>query len=148
MAYLYAALGFSMFTGIFAMFQMSNALLKQQILSGAPDNKYSQTIHQTNDRKFLKVLENANSTWGSGDSLCQRIKNEISNMGGDLLALNQYIPTNTNNSNSSRFSGTCFLAKGNHRILITPNNSENKISLFSCVLEQKIICDFEKRKEI
>ena len=148
MAYLYAALGVSMLTGVFAMFQMSNALLQQQILSKAPDNKYSQTIHQTNDKKFLKVLENANSTWGSGDSLCLSIKNEISNLGGDLLVLNQYIKTNTNNSNSSRFAGACFLAKGNHRVLITPNNSENNITLFSCVLDKTIICDFEENKEI
>ena len=144
MAFLYAGLGISMFTGIFAMFQMSNALLQQQILSKPPDNNYSQTIYQTNDKKFLKVLENANSEWGAGDMLCQSIKDEIANMAGDIMPLKEYINADSNNSDSIRFLGTCFLAKGKHRILITPNYSEDRINLFSCLLDEKDFCDFEE----
>ena len=91
MVFLYVGLGISMFTGIFAMFQMSNALLQQQILSRPPDNNYSQTIYQTNEKKFLKLLENASSAWGTGEILCKSIKDEISNIGGDMLPLEEYI---------------------------------------------------------
>ncbi len=143
MVFLYVGLGISMFTGIFAMFQMSNALLQQQILSRPPDNNYSQTIYQTNEKKFLKLLENASSAWGTGEILCESIKDEISNIAGDMLPLEKYIEAESNSSDNPRFSGTCFLAKGNHRILITPNNTEDRINLFSCLLDKKKLCDFE-----
>ena len=144
MAYLYAALGLSMFTGILAMFQMSNALLQQQILSKSPDDSYSQTVLQTNDKRFLQVLENSNSTWGTGDTLCESVKEEIATSGEEFNSINDYYEINSNNSSSNRFAGTCYLGKDKHRVLITPNNEEDSINLFSCVLNKKIVCDFEE----
>ena len=144
MAYLYAALGLSMFTGILAMFQMSNALLKQQILSKSPDDSYSQTVLQTNDKRFLQVLENSNSTWGTGDTLCESVKQEIATLGEEFNSITDYYEINANNSSSNRFQGTCYLGKDNHRVLITPNNEEDSINLFSCILNKKIVCDFEE----
>ena len=144
MAYLYAALGLSMFTGILAMFQMSNALLQQQILSKSPDDSYSQTVLQTNDKKFLQVLENSNSTWGTSDTLCERLKQEIATLGEEFNSITDYYKINANNSSSNRFQGTCYLGKDYHRVLITPNNKEDSINLFSCVLNKNSVCDFEE----
>ena len=85
MVYLYAALGITMLTGVITMFEISSALINQQVLNSAPIDTYVQTIYQTNDRNFLRVLTHADSSWGSGDTLCTNLKLKATELEEDLF---------------------------------------------------------------
>jgi len=145
MVYLYAALGITMLTGVITMFEISSALINQQVLNSAPIDTYVQTIYQTNDRNFLRVLTHADSSWGSGDTLCTNLKLKATELEEDLLSVTEYSKGAPNSSSNLRLMGSCILSKDDHRILITPITESNATSsLFSCIIKDDIICDFEE----
>ncbi len=134
-----------MLTGVVTMFEISSALINQQFLNNPPIDNYVQTIYQTNDIKFLRVLTHADSSWGAGDTLCNNLKLKASELEEDLLTLTEYTKGVSSNSSNLKLLGSCILTKDDHRVLITPvTESNNYSSLFSCIIKDNIICDFEE----
>tara|TARA_B100001989_G_C24542757_1_gene468641 strand:+ start:333 stop:779 length:447 start_codon:yes stop_codon:yes gene_type:complete len=148
MTYLYAILGLLMMSGIVAIFNMSLKITSQPIESVIPANKYQENKFNLKDKIFLELLLKANESWGTGDSFCNKIIEEINNPNNNFNDIRNYNISDPSPSIHNKVVGSCTFSQGNHRVLIKPKNLDNSEHyFFSCFLVSKEkYCNLEKDK--
>tara|TARA_B100000886_G_C20426200_1_gene494149 strand:+ start:4978 stop:5412 length:435 start_codon:yes stop_codon:yes gene_type:complete len=143
MIFIYATLGIAMFTALGMIHETSIAILTQDIKYDKLNNDYIKSAYKGIDKDFVKLLKNADLSWGEGDILCEKVINEVK-QDNSFQNLNNYIKGTNTISTSNLFTGSCVLQNTIHRIIISKIDSDySKYSIFSCLLKKKIYCDFE-----
>lgn len=142
MIYLYAGMGVAMLTAIMAMFEMANGLTGQQMFSRPPKDVYLQSVHQTYDQSFLRLIESMDTSWN-----CPMIRQEIESnpLFSNIKSYRDGLPSE---STHQLLMGSCVFSNGNHRVLISPlpQGSTKSHRLFSCLLVDEVMCSFEKAR--
>lgn len=142
MIYLYAGMGVAMLTAIMAMFEMANGLTGQQMFARPPKDAYLQSIHQTYDKSFLRLIESMDTS-----TTCSTMRSELENnpVFSDIQPYRAGLPSE---STHQFLSGSCVFSNGNHRVLISPlpQRSTKSHGLFSCLLMDEVLCSFEKSR--
>lgn len=146
MTYLYAGLGIAMFTAIVAMFEMAGSLTDQQMFSKPANDPYFDPLAswQYHDKRFLKMVNAMDGSWGSGVALCQKIVEQMS-IGNPYEDLKDYRAGVAVASPHPRLRGACDFNKGEHRVLIVsaPAGSIKSHLMYSCLLRGGAQCPFE-----
>ncbi len=143
MIFIYATLGIAMFTALGMIHETSIAILTQDIRYDKLNNDYIKSEYKGIDKDFVKLLKNADSSWGEGDILCENVINEVK-QNNRFQNLKNYIKGTNTISSSNLFTGSCVLQNNIHRIIISKIDSDySNYSIFSCLLKTKIYCDFE-----
>jgi len=145
MTYLYAGLGIAMLTAVMAMFQIAMGLTQQQIVSKPPQDTYLKSVWQSNDQQFLRLIKTMDSGWGTGSTLCDKIRQTIATT-SMYSSLSDYGPGLVSSSSHPRLMGACALANGGHRVLIAPAPAgATGYRLYSCLVKAgDVECGFEK----
>ena len=145
MTYLYAGLGIAMLTAVMAMFQIAMGLTQQQIVSKPPQDTYLKSVWQSNDQQFLRLIKTMDSGWGTGATLCDKIRQTIATT-STYSSLSDYGSGLVSSSSHPRLTGACALANGSHRILIAPPPAGAMgYRLYSCLITGgDVECGFEK----
>lgn len=154
MTYLYAGLGLAMLTAIMAMFEMASGLTNQQMMTSPADDGYSLSVWKNDDQRFLKLLDSADATWGSGSPLCAKILDQIK-PGQPYGDLSGYTPGQTGDSAHPSLAGACVFQKNEHRIVINRSDSVSSAStgstlyrFYACNPQPQfgVVCSFELRR--
>lgn len=142
MTYLYAGMGIAMLTAIMAMFEMANGLTGQQIFSRPGEDPYLQSVYQTFDKRFLKLVDSRAQPW-----TCQEIRQELDGNPSfsDISSYQDGLPTE---SIHPLFIGSCVFNKGSHRVLVSvpTEGLRTATRVFSCLLVDDVICPFERAR--
>ena len=175
MVYLYASLGVLMLTGIMAMFEMAMSFNAQQMQFRPPTDSYSGSTYQQADRDLLRLLvkkdllltlSNEGAPW-SGTALCDQLRCRFNPLAGEdckganaydekmfgSSPLKTYAKSVDTRSDSAELSGACAMASGQHRVLVVPNASHDRLGRvgepyrsYSCVIgEHETECPFETK---
>lgn len=135
-------MGIAMLTAIMAMFEMANGLTGQQIFSRPAEDPYLQSVYQTFDKSFLKLLGSRSQPW-----TCEEIRQELEENPSfsDISSYQDGLPTE---SIHPLLIGSCVFSKGSHRILVSVPTGGLRTThgVFSCLLEDDVICPFEKAR--
>jgi len=143
MIFIYASLGIAMFTALGMIHQTSISLLTQGAKYDVSNNDYIKSPYKGIDKDFIEVLKTANNSWGEGNILCEKIINEVKN-DSRFKNLKEYTNGIESKSSDSQFAGSCVLQDNTHRVIFTKSDSDfSHYSIFSCLLNNKIYCDFE-----
>ena len=134
-----------MLTAVMAMFQIGMGLTQQQIVSRPPQDTYLKSVWQSNDQQFLRLVKTMDSGWGTGSTLCDKIRQTIAAI-STYSSLSDYGPGLVSSSSHPRFMGACALANGSHRVLIAPAPAgATGYRLYSCLVKAgDVECGFEK----
>ena len=136
-----------MVASIAVLFEFASGLTGQQLVSKPPDDHYWESVYQTRDKRFLKLVQSMDVTWGSGSQLCMKIRTELDENTDyqDLKIYQSEIPVVTVHP---RLIGACDLNSDGHRVLIAPSpvGSVHSHSLYSCLLRQSLTCSFESSR--
>jgi len=152
MTYLYAGLGIAMLSAVMAMFQIAMGLTQQQMVSKPPQDTYLKSVWQSNDQQFLQLVKTMDSGWGTGSTLCDKIKQTIA-ASSTYSSLSDYDPGLVSSSLHLRFDGPCepcALANGSHRVLIAaaPAGAAG-YRLYSCLIKAgDVECGFEMNNSV
>ncbi len=143
MIFIYATLGIAMFTALGMIHETSIAILTQDIKYDTSNNDYIKSAYKGIDKDFVELLKNADASWGEGEILCKKVINEVK-QDNRFQNLKNYVEGTNTISSSNLFAGSCSLQNNIHRIIITKIDSDySNYSIFSCLLKEKIYCDFE-----
>ena len=143
MPYLYAGLGIAMLSGITAMIQIGNNINNYSTLSSIKPDLYNSSTLPEIDREVMSLLYSQSPP---DKEICNHIKTKISKKsyedGEVFISTGKQTP-----STHPIFFQSCALVnkESKHRILITKSEfGIYKYGLFSCLLDNKPYCDFEK----
>jgi len=130
---------------VMAMFQIAMGLTQQQIVSKPPQDTYLKSVWQSNDQQFLRLIKTMDSGWGTGSTLCDKIRQTIATT-SMYSSLSDYGPGLVSSSSHPRLMGACALANGGHRVLIAPAPAgATGYRLYSCLFKAgDVECGFEK----
>lgn len=151
MIFLYTILGMFMFTNIISIFEIASTINNQKTFDRPVSSNQSLLLSKREkDRRFLQLLNEINSSLGSGNSLCQNIIDGITNSDNnnypilsnytDLGNYKQLIPVT---SQHSLLSNGCDLNNASHRVLIIPSQDNLNPYLFYSCISDGIVCKFE-----
>ena len=154
MLYFYLGLGFSMFTTVVQIFELSTTISKQNFINQPPTIDPDKVLlKRQNDRRFLQLLNDINGNYlGEGDDICINIKNGMTDqLDSNYSVLSKYSDLSSYNfsfplsSTHSRLKDGCSLNDNSHRIIITPSPIENNNYLiYSCIISVQPECSFEQ----
>ena len=151
MIFLYTILGMFMFTNIISIFEIASFINNQKMFDTPSSPNQSLLLSKREkDRRFLKLLNEINSSLGSGNSLCQNIIDGMTNSENnnfsvlsnytDLAIYKQSIPVT---SQHLLLSNGCDLNNASHRVLIVPSQDNQNHYLFYSCISDGIVCKFE-----
>jgi len=140
-----------MFTNIISIFEMASTINNQQIFDRSPTFDQALLLSKREkDRRFLKLLSEANLSLGSGNSICQNILDGMTNNDNsnflilsnytDLANYKQSIPITSQNP---LFDNGCDLNNASHRVLIVPSQDNLNPYLFYSCISDGLVCKFE-----
>ena len=169
MTYLYGALGIAMLAGIFGIFDLGLSLTGQQSLLSPPRDPYTGgSPEQRADQLWLKLLSDSDALDAIGrdlssQSLCDQLLCRVSRAGearcdannayqSGYDSLGEFADSSITDSGHP-FPRACVLSKGDHRVLIVPQEVEPAApyGVYSCLtrsLNSAGLCSFETRQGV
>ena len=134
MAYMYAALGVVMLSGIMAIFEMALSLTGRSMIPASPDAYFEDTSMKSSDIMLLENLSDENfPDLVLDQGLCAALK-DIDREKWTLVS-------------EGRWANSCQLNRGSHRVIVRedPASGQMPYQLFSCALTGgNNRCSFER----
>ena len=135
MVYLYAGLGVAMLAGIMAIFEMGLALTGNSLLPSPQDPYLTNMGVKYEDKRWLDVLDKKDVS-GTRLDLCTALKDVYSK---EYLDPGEgFLWTFSVSESDDRWSRSCFMNRGVHRVIVRPPDPSylgSKYSFYSCTLQ-------------
>jgi len=172
LAYLYAGLGVAMLAATMAMFEFGVSLTGQQGQMSPPRSLYTGgTSEQYSDQLWMKLLNDTQFTDVIGrdlasQSLCDQLMCRVCDPDPEDVPMREKCKDRCIGKNayqegfdelsefqdtlvddlSHPFPSACVLNKGDHRVLVVPNQDEptSPYGLYSCLTTKSPFCSFEQ----
>ena len=122
MAYMYAALGVVMLSGIMAIFEMALSLTGRSMIPASPDAYFEDATMKSSDIMLLENLSDENfPDLVSNQGLCAALR-DIDRETWTLIS-------------EGRWANSCQRNRGSHRVIVREDTaSQMPYQLFSCAL--------------